>query len=407
MAAVPFPEGTASRNTVRPGVYRHAGFPTTRTVITDASVCLQAALQQNFLYLPLPASWSGALAPGTAASGGVAKPSSWDGVESVVVVLLDEALTLVTAFHGYDSHRHILRLFLPYDARSEIAAAATARNAVEHRRAYQTAEPRTPAVGASAAAVARPSRPPSLPADTPSATLERVAALANDARVVSRSQCSLQVQYNQTTFRSRLEASHAVFFDALNERYLYEPQKFMLRPDAGVDRLIYTPDFFLPRLQMYLEIKPLRPNFAAMQKAALLAQWLGPRRSVVLLFGSRFGVGTTGTPDYTYRYADRVAAMVWRGGEARPGFAYWALSPPATTTESAVRTPCGDDDQGGNDDDDDVRRGTASRLYLQQVTGYEPSFGPLEPRLHAPRLLRAFALADAFRPMPVTPPRKA
>jgi hypothetical protein len=62
----------------------------------------------------------------------------------------------------------------------------------------------------------------------------------------------IETRYNGYRFRSRLEARWAVFFDALGLAYEYEPQGFVL-----FDGTPYLPDFHLPALGMYAEVKPV------------------------------------------------------------------------------------------------------------------------------------------------------
>lgn len=57
--------------------------------------------------------------------------------------------------------------------------------------------------------------------------------------------------YQSYKFRSRLEARWAVFMDALDVRWEYEPEGYDL------DGLYYLPDFWLPKQKMFIEIKPL------------------------------------------------------------------------------------------------------------------------------------------------------
>jgi hypothetical protein len=61
---------------------------------------------------------------------------------------------------------------------------------------------------------------------------------------------AIETAYNGYLFRSRLEARWAVFFDAADIGYAYEPEGFDL------DGLHYLPDFWLPDLQAWVEIKP-------------------------------------------------------------------------------------------------------------------------------------------------------
>jgi hypothetical protein len=57
--------------------------------------------------------------------------------------------------------------------------------------------------------------------------------------------------YNDHFFRSRLEARWAVYFDSLGEKWEYEPEGFIL--ENGVK---YLPDFFIPKMDCYVEVKP-------------------------------------------------------------------------------------------------------------------------------------------------------
>lgn len=61
----------------------------------------------------------------------------------------------------------------------------------------------------------------------------------------------IPTHYNGYYFRSRLEARWAVFFDALNIKYHYEPEGFLLH-----DGSYYLPDFYLDDFDLYVEIKP-------------------------------------------------------------------------------------------------------------------------------------------------------
>ena len=61
----------------------------------------------------------------------------------------------------------------------------------------------------------------------------------------------ISTKYNGITFRSRLEARWAVFFDACGEQYMYEYEGYDLGENIGW----YLPDFYLPRLNLTIEIK--------------------------------------------------------------------------------------------------------------------------------------------------------
>ena len=60
----------------------------------------------------------------------------------------------------------------------------------------------------------------------------------------------IETIYNGYRFRSRLEARWAVFFDAANIRYQYEPEGFV-----GYLGIPYLPDFYLPDFCVYAEVK--------------------------------------------------------------------------------------------------------------------------------------------------------
>lgn len=62
---------------------------------------------------------------------------------------------------------------------------------------------------------------------------------------------AIETVYNGYRFRSRLEARWAVFFDTLGFSYYYEMEGLNLGNGE-----YYLPDFYLPSLRLYLEIKP-------------------------------------------------------------------------------------------------------------------------------------------------------
>lgn len=63
---------------------------------------------------------------------------------------------------------------------------------------------------------------------------------------------AIETKYNGCNFRSRLEARWAVFFDAAGIEYQYEPEGFDLRNGVW-----YLPDFWLPQVKMWAEVKPI------------------------------------------------------------------------------------------------------------------------------------------------------
>lgn len=71
-------------------------------------------------------------------------------------------------------------------------------------------------------------------------------------------------------FRSRLEARWAVALTEQKIMWEYEPEGFDLG-DAG----FYLPDFWLPQVSMWAEVKPNKPTDKELEKAAVLTKQSG------------------------------------------------------------------------------------------------------------------------------------
>lgn len=80
-------------------------------------------------------------------------------------------------------------------------------------------------------------------------------------------------------FRSRLEARWAVWLDTVRLEWKYEPQGFNLGREG-----YYLPDFYIPELDCYLEVKPQEPDGGdkPCRQAAALAALTG--RAVWMVF---------------------------------------------------------------------------------------------------------------------------
>jgi hypothetical protein len=63
---------------------------------------------------------------------------------------------------------------------------------------------------------------------------------------------SIKTKFNGVEYRSKLEARWAVFFNHYGLKYEYEPESFRL-----INGIVYCPDFYLPELDHYCEVKPL------------------------------------------------------------------------------------------------------------------------------------------------------
>lgn len=90
-----------------------------------------------------------------------------------------------------------------------------------------------------------------------------------------------QTTYNGITYRSKLEAQTAYFMDMNGVDFRYENMSVNL----GNSRT-YTPDFWLPRQQLFIEIKPAYPHVEEMAKCEAVA---ANGFTIVLLYG-RVGV---------------------------------------------------------------------------------------------------------------------
>jgi hypothetical protein len=65
----------------------------------------------------------------------------------------------------------------------------------------------------------------------------------------------IETSYNGLKFRSRLEARWAVVFDYLGIRYEYEPEGFTITDPCKENRWNYLPDFRLPEVGCWVEVK--------------------------------------------------------------------------------------------------------------------------------------------------------
>jgi hypothetical protein len=89
---------------------------------------------------------------------------------------------------------------------------------------------------------------------------------------------AIETRYRNVRFRSRLEARWAVYFDAEGIEWEYEPEAFRL--DIG---MAYCPDFWLPQVSMFAEVKRSWPTIEELKKAHCLAEMTGNR--VLILDG--------------------------------------------------------------------------------------------------------------------------
>lgn len=102
---------------------------------------------------------------------------------------------------------------------------------------------------------------------------KHVAPIAPEQRIRA-----IETPWHGHRFRSRLEARWAIFFTTLKIEFWYEPEGF----DLGGGEW-YLPDFYLPQLKIYVEVKPEALLALEMRRAQTLACKLG--RHVLLLVG--------------------------------------------------------------------------------------------------------------------------
>jgi hypothetical protein len=107
----------------------------------------------------------------------------------------------------------------------------------------------------------------------------------------------IQTIYNGYRFRSRLEARWAVFFDAIGMKYEYEPEGY----DLG-DGVRYLPDFYLPEVHCFAEVKANEPTEAELDKMRRLVLLTEDNEEPIgfasYLFSTIKGIFLIGIPDY-------------------------------------------------------------------------------------------------------------
>lgn len=115
--------------------------------------------------------------------------------------------------------------------------------------------------------------------------------------------------YNNVQFRSKLEARFALVLTELNIDFRYE--HLMMQAQS----MRYTPDFFLPSQQLYVEIKPCRPHIEEELKCELLSQ-VG--LLVVCMYGT-VGVPFQNEGKRGYYHANTMRGMAWYRGKRLVG----------------------------------------------------------------------------------------
>jgi hypothetical protein len=129
---------------------------------------------------------------------------------------------------------------------------------------------------------------------------------------------ALETAYSGCLFRNRLEARWAVFFDALGVSWEYEKQGYALASGC------YLPDFYLPDLECWVEIKPDTPSDLEKSLSEELADFTDRP--------ALFGIGLPGAERlwvYCQDANDNGGGLYWWDdaeiGECSVGRIHWAF----------------------------------------------------------------------------------
>ena len=77
--------------------------------------------------------------------------------------------------------------------------------------------------------------------------------------------------------------------DLFNITWIYEPTSFPLKWGSGAIKMMFTPDFYLPDLDIYVEITTMNQNLITKkQKKIKLAKKLYPNSNFKLINESQF-----------------------------------------------------------------------------------------------------------------------
>jgi len=95
---------------------------------------------------------------------------------------------------------------------------------------------------------------------------------------------SKRTSYNEIVFRSQLEARWAVFFDFLNISYQYEPEWDYV--EFGGFKIPYKPDFYLPKFELWIEIKPVGVEKLSDGEIRKIVGWTKDTVDMLVLIGS-------------------------------------------------------------------------------------------------------------------------
>lgn len=133
---------------------------------------------------------------------------------------------------------------------------------------------------------------------------------------------AIETHYNGYRFRSRLEARWAVFFDTAGIPYEYEPEGFHLPNNE-----MYLPDFYLPSMRMYIEIKPKSSDeleYAKRKLSSLFSMFSYENNNLGVFVGLFTGDPYDSEIEiYCYYYDDEGGGEGWFCAEFRRNYTIW------------------------------------------------------------------------------------
>lgn len=143
---------------------------------------------------------------------------------------------------------------------------------------------------------------------------------------------AIQTVYRGCHYKSRLEARWAIFFDEYGIEFVYEPHRLLFEDD-----MVYVPDFFLPDLFTWFEVKG-DPTIDAQKKPRLLWEKVGPKDQRVVI---GLGEGQVSVP---YRLDDGVVSYDGAVVKCAGCRAVWFINP---ADPKAAHCPHCHDQNGG------------------------------------------------------------
>jgi hypothetical protein len=114
---------------------------------------------------------------------------------------------------------------------------------------------------------------------------------------------SIETEYNGIIFRSKMEAKWAFFMDEIGIKYDYEPETF----DLG-EGVYYIPDFYLPEIDGFLEIKPeYNPTYSPVDRFALVT-----KKHIIVMQGNPFyPKDDSPNSSYCYYYDEKLTGDIF------------------------------------------------------------------------------------------------